>query len=84
MMANASAKCDGHGVSELMNAKGCVICLTKRVKDLKAVLLNFAEHAIDNEGDDWICSLCGVKAPLETDLKKFPHEDWCPMHPEEA
>jgi hypothetical protein len=50
--------------------------------ELKKVLLQFAEHAIDNEGDDWICSLCGKKEPLETDLKKFPHEAWCPMHPD--
>lgn len=55
----------------------------KKNKELRAVLLNFAEHAVDIEGDEWICSLCGSKASLEADLKNFKHETYCPMYPGE-
>jgi hypothetical protein len=54
----------------------------KTISDLKKIIRNFAEHAIDNEGFDWICSLCGKKEPLEVEVKDFSHETWCPMHPE--
>lgn len=55
--------------------------LKKEVAMLKGVLRNFSEHAIDCEGEEWICSLCGSKAPLAVDFKDFKHETFCPMTP---
>ena len=56
--------------------------LKLEVKRLKGIIRSFAQHAVDCEGDEWICSLCGVRAPLAVDLEKFPHESYCSMHPE--
>lgn len=56
--------------------------LKLEVKKLKGILRSFAEHAVDCEGDDWICSLCGAHAALSVDIAQFPHETYCPMAPE--
>lgn len=61
-----------------------LVAAKARIKELKGVLLSFAAHAVDCEGDEWICSLCGEKTPLSGDIEKFPHASFCPMHPEEA
>lgn len=60
-----------------------VEALKAEIKRLKGILRSFNEHAIDCDGDNWICGLCGVRQDFAVDLSAFPHEPYCPMAPEE-
>lgn len=57
--------------------------LTEENKMLKGVLQQFKEHALDVDEEDWVCAICGKRAPLETKAEDFVHETYCPFHPEQ-
>jgi len=56
--------------------------LKAEIVRLKGILRSFAEHAVDCDGDFWICALCGRKEGMDVDFANFPHEHYCPMAPE--
>lgn len=54
--------------------------LSKENAFLKDRLYHFREHAVDLEGETWICGDCGATATVEQGSENVPHETFCPFH----
>lgn len=54
--------------------------LTKENAFLRDRLYHFREHAVDLEGETWICADCGATATVEQGSENVPHEKFCPFY----
>ncbi len=53
--------------------------LNTELAQLRDALQQFGHHAIDVDGDDWLCPFCGKREPLERSTDFFEHETYCPL-----